>query len=139
MNFIFDNNLPSAWPTAISHLSKDKFEAHCRIDEVIHLREKFDARTPDIEWLTALGQEKGTQWTIISRDSFRKQNGAERQVQRQYGLSVFVLQKSWASKPYWEMTSQFIQWWPRLVAQACETERVAMEVPWVASKRFTQI
>ncbi|WP_460550063.1 PIN-like domain-containing protein [Comamonas piscis] len=139
MNFIFDNNLPPAWPAAIALLGQDKYESHCHIGEIIHLREKFKANTPDIEWLMNLGLDKATQWTIISRDGFRKQNGAERQVQCQYGLSVFVMQKSWASKPYWSMTSQFVHWWPRLVKQACETERVAMEVPWSISGKFSQI
>ena len=105
----------------------------------MHLTDKFSANTPDLDWLTALGQERNNRWTIISRDNFRKQKGAERQVQRQYGLSVFVLQKSWASKPYWEMTAQLVQWWPRIVEQACATDRAAMEVPWSMSGRFQQI
>ena len=83
--------------------------------------------------------ERGVRWSIISRDGFRKQKGAERQVQRQLGLSVFVLQKSWSSRRYWEMTAQFVHWWPRIVEHACATERVAMEIPWSISGRFQQI
>ena len=139
MNFLFDANLPLAWPAAIAHLGRDKLEPHGQISEIIHLREKFKASTPDIEWLTSLGREKGARWTIISRDNFRKQAGAERLVQRQFGLSVFVLQKSWTSKSYWEMSAQFVHWWPRIVAQACATERIAMEVPWRVNGRFAQI
>lgn len=138
MNFIFDANLPPGWAAAIARLGNNRFDPG-QVGEVVHLTEKFNASTPDLEWLTALGQERGTRWTIISRDGFRKQKGAERQVQRQYGLSVFVLQKSWASKPYWEMTAQLVQWWPRIVTQACETDRAAMEVPWSTSGRFQQI
>jgi hypothetical protein len=138
LNFIFDNNLPPAWAAAIAKLGERRFE-HGQVGEVIHLTSKFPANTPDLQWLTALGEEQGTRWTIISRDGFRKQKGAERQVQRQRGLSVFVLQKSWANKPYWEMTAQLVHWWPRIVEQACATDRVAMEVPWSTSGRFTQI
>lgn len=89
--------------------------------------------------MEALGSERGTRWAIISKDGFRKQNGAERQVQRQHGLSVFVLQKSWSSQQYWAMSAQLVHWWPRIVDQALETERVALEVPWATSGRFKQI
>lgn len=92
MNFIFDNNLPPSWAAAVAHLGDKRFDAGL-VGEVVHLTSKFPANTPDIEWLTLLGQEKSKRWTIISRDGFRKQKGAERQVQRQFGLSVFVLQK----------------------------------------------
>lgn len=109
MNFIFDANLPPSWASAIARLGSGRFESG-QIGEIVHLTDKFSANTPDLDWLTALGQERNNRWTIISRDNFRKQKGAERQVQRQYGLSVFVLQKSWASKPYWEMTAQLVQW-----------------------------
>jgi hypothetical protein len=102
------------------------------------MTEQFGASTPDMEWLEILGQERG-QWTIISQDAFRKKNGAERELLRRHNLSVFVLQRSWATRPYWDKTSQFLYWWPRIVMQACTTERAALEVPWNASGKFQQI
>ena len=130
--------MPPALAAAVLQLGHSRFDPG-HLDQVVHLSQKFSASTPDLEWLTALGQAKGERWTIISRDGFRKQQGAERQVQRQYGLSVFILQKSWASKPYWEMASQFVHWWPRIVEHACATDRAALEVPWSTSGRFAQI
>ncbi|WP_234638928.1 hypothetical protein [Delftia tsuruhatensis] len=138
MNFLFDANMPPSLAAAIACLGADRFEPG-HIDKVVHLTELFPADTQDITWLTTLGQDRGARWTIISRDGFRKQKGAERQVLRQYGLSVFVLQKSWASRQYWELSAQFVHWWPRIVAQACATEKAAMEVPWSISGRFQQI
>ena len=138
MNFIFDANLPPNWAGALARLSLHRFDPG-QIGEIVHLTDKFTADTADVDWLTALGHERNARWTIVSRDNFRKQKGAERHVQRQYGLSVFVLPKSWASKPYWDMTAQLVQWWPRIVAQACVTDRAAMEVPWSTSGRFQQI
>lgn len=138
MNFIFDANLPRAWAAAVAHLGRSHFDPGM-VGEVVHLTDKFAANTPDLEWLTALGHERGVRWSIISRDGFRKQKGAERQVQRQLGLSVFVLQKSWSSRRYWEMTAKFVHWWPRIVEHAYATERVAMEIPWSISGRFQQI
>jgi len=138
LNFIFDANLPPHWASALARLSHLRFEPG-QIGELVHLTDKFEACTADVDWLTALGHDRSARWTIVSRDNFRKQKGAERQVQRQHGLSVFVLQKSWASKPYWDMTAQLVQWRPRIVDQACVTDRAAMEVPWSTSGRFQQI
>ncbi|QRF57336.1 hypothetical protein [Variovorax paradoxus] len=60
---------PNTWTAGVAAFSHARFdEGH--IGEIIHLREKFKAATPDIEWITTLGKEGG--WTIISRDGFRK-------------------------------------------------------------------
>jgi hypothetical protein len=137
LNFLFDANMPpQLWTAGVAAFSHARFQAG-QIGEVVHLRTKFRPDAPDIEWITALGQEGG--WTIISRDGFRKKNGAEREVLRRYGLSVFVLQSSWASRPYWELSAQFIAWWPRIVAHSCTTERAALEVPWRTGGKFQQI
>lgn len=138
MNFLFDANMPPGnWVAGIASLSVARFEDN-QIGEVVHLTSKFKRNTPDVEWLEALGQERG-KWTIISQDAFRKRNGAERELLRRYNLSVFVLQKSWASRQYWDKTAQFVHWWPRIVIQACTTERAALEVPWNTSGKFQQI
>lgn len=137
MNFLFDANMPpKLWAKGVAAFSHTHFEQG-QIGEVIHLREKFKASTPDLEWIATLGKEGG--WTIISRDGFRKKSGTERQVLRQYGLSVFVLQKAWASQSYWALSAQFILWWPRIVVHACATERATLEVPWRTSAKFRQI
>jgi hypothetical protein len=104
---------------------------------VSHLRDAFPANTPDLDWLNALANEGG--WTIISLDAFRKKAGAERKVIRESGLSVFVLQPSWANYPYWDKTAQLMRWWPRIVEQANLVEAIAMEVPWKISGKFKQL
>jgi len=138
LNFLFDNNMPPGmWVRGIASISHARFEDN-QIGEIVHLSEKFKPSTPDVEWLEALGQERG-QWTIISQDAFRKRNGAERELLRRYSLSVFVLQKSWATRKYWDKTAQFVLWWPRIVQHACTTERAALEVPWNSAGKFQQI
>jgi len=104
---------------------------------VIHLRSRFAPNTPDIDWIQELALEKN--WTIISGDAFRKRNGVERKVLRQSGLSVFVLQSSWANFQYWEKTAQLLRWWPRIVDQANSVDQIAMEVPWRVAGKFRQL
>lgn len=72
-------------------------------------------------------------------DASRKRNGAKRKVIRDSGLSVFVLQNSWANSPYWEKTAQLKRWWPRIVDHAVAVARIAMEAPWKIAVRFKQL
>lgn len=136
MNFFLDNNLPPSWAPCLSACCKSQFSAD-EVGQVVHLKERFDANTPDVDWINALAAEKN--WTILSGDAFRKGNGIERKVLRQSGLSVFVLQKSWSNYTYWEKTALLLLWWPRMVVQANAVERFAMEVPWRTAGKFNQL
>jgi hypothetical protein len=136
LNFFLDNNLPPSWSPCLSACCKSQFSAD-EVGQVVHLKERFDASTQDVDWINALAAEKN--WTILSGDGFRKGNGIERKVLRQSGLSVFVLQKSWSNYAYWEKTAHLLLWWPRMVAQANAVERFAMEVPWRTAGKFNQL
>ena len=136
MNFFLDNNLPPNWAAVLSACSKGQLH-HLAVGDVVHLRDRFPANTPDIAWMAELGKEKN--WTIISGDAFRKANGAERKVLREQKLSVFVLQSAWSSHPYWDKTAQLVHWWPRIVEQSAAVDSIAMEVPWLTRGRFKQL
>lgn len=136
MKFFLDNNLPPNWAACLSGCSKSQFDGD-HVETVVHLQHMFRARTPDVEWIQTLSVQRS--WAIISGDAFRKRAGAERQVLRQSGLSVFVLQPSWSSYPYWDKTAQLVKWWPRIVEQANTVEGVALEVPWKLSGKFRQL
>lgn len=136
MNFFLDNNVPPNWAACLLSCSQSQFSDGA-VGRVVHLSQQFPRNTADIDWIRALSLEKG--WTILSGDAFRKKNGAERKVLRQSGLSVFVLQPSWASHPYWDKTAQLVRWWPRIVEQANLADGIAMEVPWKTSGRFKQL
>ena len=101
------------------------------------LRDKFLHSTPDTEWLKSLGEEGG--WAVVSADFFRSKGNAERELIRRYGLSVFVLNKSWHSHQFWPRTAQLLHWWPRIVSQANNIKSAALEVPWRTSGKFLQI
>ncbi len=108
-----------------------------QVETVQSLRKRFQQNTDDIEWLSTLGQEKN--WAILSQDSFRKRDGAERQVIRRYGLSIFVLKPAWSSQPYWARTAQIVHWWPRIVAQANSVTASTVWVPWKSTTKFEQM
>src|SRR5439155_3231852 len=83
---------------------------------VQHLSDKFPRDTDDVVWIQALATEK--EWVIISGDLRITRNKAQRQAWRTSGLTAFFLKSAWADQTIWLVSSRFIGWWPRIIAQA---------------------
>ena len=78
-------------------------------------------------WLQELAAEGG--WIVISIDQFKKSK-AERELLRQHGLTVFVLDPQWAKQPYWEKAgARLVLWWPNILNVAKLTSKTAMRIP----------
>jgi hypothetical protein len=84
LKFFFDNNLSPHIAGAIGELSKSESD----VEQIIHLRQRFQRNAPDIEWLGKLSHDGP--WNIVSADRFTKNRDAEREVVRRAGHSVFV-------------------------------------------------
>lgn len=104
------------------------------IQQVTPLRDKFAPNAADADWLPVLAEEGG--WIVISIDRFRKSD-AERELLRRRGLTVFVLDRQWSSKPYWVQAAQFVLWCPKVLDVARLTSKTAMRVPWRFTNRST--
>ncbi len=109
-------------------------KGHPDIEEVVPLRTKFPGNSPDEVWLPQLLAEGG--WIVISGDQFKKSQ-AERELLRQRGLTVFVLDPQWANQPYWDKAARLVLWWPKIVEVAKLTSKTAMRVPWRFSSKST--
>ena len=121
MKFIIDNNLPPALAHALRELSKP--ENH----EVLHLKDRFAADTPDTDWINSLSQEGG--WIVVTHDNLNK--GLEREALRRAGLLVFFLDKSWKDHKFWEKAHNLVKWWPRIIELAGGIEGgAAFQVKW---------
>ncbi|MEQ1526471.1 MAG: DUF5615 family PIN-like protein [Gallionella sp.] len=121
MKFLVDNNLPPALAHALRELSKP--ENH----EVVHLKDRFRANTPDIDWINDLSLEGA--WIVITHDSLNK--GLEREALRRAGLLVFFLDKSWKDHKFWEKAHNLVKWWPRIIEQASGIQGgAAFKVKW---------
>lgn len=123
LKFLFDNNLSPHLAAGVAEFSR----TDARVAQVVHLRSRFPANTPDEVWLPALAGEGG--WSIISCDHFKKTT-AERELVRRHGLLVFVLDRQWAGKPFWEMSARFVEWWPTILGVAELTSKAAYRVPY---------
>ena len=125
MNFLLDNNLPPALAKALHELSKT--EGH----RVIALREKFQASTPDIEWITKLREEG--HWVVVSKDKFSK-GSMEKRAFAESGLAIFVLAKQWQHMTFWDTAHNLVRWWPAITEQA---QRISGGGVFKVSWRFT--
>ena len=136
MKFLLDNNLSPHLARGLAGLSGVD---SARIESVVHLREKFAPNTRDAEWIQQLAREG--RWIVISCDHFSK-NDEEREALRVAGLIVFVLDRQWSSKNYWDQAHQLVRWWPAIVNQADQLiGGAAFRVRWKVTntKRFEQI
>lgn len=134
MKFCFDNNLPPQLAHAMESLSKGEAGEV----KVIHLKDRFPHDAKDIDWIPELGNEGG--WTVISQDDFKKSK-AERELMRSGGVSVYVLDPQWASKPFWVKAERLVHWWPLILQHTQLTSHFAVRVPWrsTGKGRFEQI
>jgi hypothetical protein len=130
LKFLFDNNLPPSLARGVAELSKFDPE----IAEVVHLRTRFPENSSDEFWMNQLVAESG--WIVISCDQFKKSK-AERELLRQRGLTVFVLDPQWAEHVYWDKAARLVLWWPKIVNVAKLTSKTAMRVPWKFTSKST--
>jgi hypothetical protein len=113
-------------------------ELNSRERQVVALRDRFPAATPDTDWIAALSQEGD--WTVVTHDRLNK--GAEREVLKRAAIKVFLLDKSWKHQAFWAKAENLVRWWPSIVEQA---ERIrggaAFRVRWKFSGKgqFDQI
>ncbi|NBN79071.1 hypothetical protein GWI72_12405 [Microvirga tunisiensis] len=125
MNVFFDNNISPFIACAIRELSKTEPS----VRTVIHLRHRFPASTPDLEWISSLDGK----WVILSIDRFTKNNDAERLALRQAGHTIFVLDRQWSGQTFWHQAERLVRWWPQILGQAQMAEG-GFRVPWHHSK-----
>ena len=106
MNYLLDENLPPHLTRAIAALHTRDYPD----DSILSPWDIGSQGQEDEIWIASLASS-GRQWTVVGRDLMRKewpllQNG---------GLTWFVLNKGWASLPYWELSSKFVKVWPDIV------------------------
>jgi hypothetical protein len=134
VKFLCDANISPHLARALNFLSHP--EGHV----VVHLKEKFDQRTADIEWISSLADEGG--WAVVTRDRAMSRHPVEQEVLRRSGLTVFMLAKAWGSQDHWNIAAALVRWWPKILEQAVLVEGgAAFEVPFGFSgkKRLKQI
>lgn len=131
MRFFLDNTTPPRFAEALRALEGPDG------NDIRHLREKFDPKTPDIDWLKTLAEDGA--WVIISGDVRISQNEFERRAWLESRLTAFFLGKGWTSLKLWDQAWKLIKWWPDIVAQAERVHAGAGFVVPVSGSKLTQL
>jgi hypothetical protein len=115
VRFFFDNNLSPKLAKSLHLLVEPDHQ-------IVHLKDRFAANTPDETWMTELAKERG--WIIVSGDLRIKKNPHEVQAWRSAGHTTFFLKSGWINLPLW--TRQRRQ----------RAEPFSLFRPWVRSRIF---
>lgn len=109
MKVFFDNCTTPVFATVLDALIRpDGHEAH-------HVRFMpgfgFDHDTPDVEWITKLGEDNAV-WIVVTGDHRIRKNKAERAAWIRAGLRAFVLAPSYQKTPVHQAASTLLWRWP---------------------------
>ncbi len=108
MRFFFDN--------CVSPNIVDALECLDSRHTLVHLRTRFSADTPDVEWIKALAQEGD--WIVISGDLRISRGKAERTAWYESGLTAFFFGEAWSNHPLMVQASELFRLWPTILDRA---------------------
>ena len=114
MRFFFDNNLSTKLAKSLHVLVEPEHQ-------VVHLKDRFAADTPDETWMAVLAGE--SDWIIISGDLQIRQNPHELHAWEAAGHTTFFLKAGWINLPFWTQTWKFVKCFPDIVAIAARAKK----------------
>lgn len=117
MKFFLDNNLSPKLARCLHVLVQPDHE-------VVHLKERFAANTPDETWMRTLAGEED--WVIISMDTRILRNPHETKAWQEAGHTTFFLKKGWSHLGFWDQAQKFVKYFPEIIETASRTARGSM-------------
>jgi predicted nuclease of predicted toxin-antitoxin system len=99
MKFFFDNNLSILLVKGMKEFGED----------VIHLKEIFEEKTEDSEWLKDIGEKR---YILITKDLRIRHNPAEIEALRKYKVGAFFLGGKNLNRC--RLIQQVVRNWPRI-------------------------
>ncbi len=84
--------------------------------EVVHLTQKFTAKTADLIWIPALAEEGD--WIVISSDPRITRNKYEKAAWEESGLTGYFFVSGFSDKGLWPQAAEAVRWWPTILESA---------------------
>jgi PIN like domain len=109
LRFFIDNNIAPK-------LARGFNEFVAGEHEVVHLRDRFEGSTPDVEWMSQLAGESG--WVILSGDVAISRNPHEIEAWQQAGHTIFFLKSGWINIEFWQQVQKLARCFPEVIARA---------------------
>jgi hypothetical protein len=113
VKFFFDANLSTKFAKSLQILVEPEHE-------IVHLRTRFSADTPDETWMSALAAEPD--WIIISGDLRIRKNPHEIEAWRAAGHTTFFLKDGWTNFSFWVHAWKFVKCFPDIMAVAAKAK-----------------
>jgi PIN like domain len=117
VKFFFDNNLAPKLAKSLHVLVEPEHQ-------VVHLKDRFAANTPDETWMLALAGESG--WIIISGDVRISKNLHEVEAWKAAGHTTFFLKRGWTNIGFWEQAQKFVKCFPGIMDTASRARKGSM-------------
>jgi len=114
VRFFLDNNLAPKLAKSLNALIEPEHQ-------VVHLKDRFAANTPDETWMTQLASEPD--WIIISGDIRISKNPHEVEAWRNAGHTTFFLKPGWTNDQFWIQAYKFVKCFPDIIAAAQRAKR----------------
>ena len=109
MRFFLDNNLA---PKLARGFHQFVIGEH----EVVHLRDRFEEETPDVEWMQQLAAESG--WVILSGDVAIGRNPHEVMAWKGAGHTIFFLKAGWTNIAFWQQVQKLARCFSDIINHA---------------------
>jgi hypothetical protein len=109
VKFFFDNNLASKIARGLNGFVAPDHE-------VIHLKERFQANTNDVDWMRALAQEQNL--IVVTADNRIGKNPHEIEAWKQAGHTIFFLKPGWTDMKFWDQAQKFTKCFPQIIEKA---------------------
>lgn len=120
MKFFIDNNLGQQLANGMKAFG----------EEVMHLKEKFSEDTPDVEWLSYVGEQN---LILVTRDLKVRYRPLELKALKEYKVGAFFL--GGKNRTRCELIQQLVRNWPRMKSLAnTELRPFAFRVPPTGTK-----
>jgi hypothetical protein len=110
----FDNNLSTKLAKSLHVLLEPGHQ-------VVHLKDRFDASTPDETWMTGLAGE--LDWIIVSGDLRIRKNPHEIRAWEAAGHTTFFLKAGWINLRSRTQTWKFVKCFPDIAATAARAKK----------------
>jgi hypothetical protein len=109
VRFFFDNNLPPKLAKSLNALVEPEHQ-------VVHLKDRFAANTPDESWMLVLAGE--SDWIIVSGDIRISRNPHQVAAWREAGHTTFFLKPGWTNIGFWDQAQKFVKCFDAIIEAA---------------------
>jgi hypothetical protein len=103
--FFFDNDISFRIAHSLSHLVHEH--------EVVPLRDRFPANTPDSVWIPEVGKDG---WIVISRDHNQRRRDTEHRALLDHGLRVLYVRYGGKPDTLFVDAARIVKNWPKIEA-----------------------